>query len=382
MDKAKIAKLEEHQIIQVLDSLEIELPRCIVDVGGNLEAEISTPYVAKGWRSLIIDPQSRCVEALRRKFSNDSNSTVVQCACSNEPGELKLYIGLDGPGSEVSTLNPNSDPWMDQVRSDQFEIVTVKTLTSILEDNDFPSEIGILKIDTESWDYNVLLGLDFAKFKPRVIVTEEYYWDIQSTISKHIYLEDNNYVNVGFVGYNSIWIHRDCGARYSMSVMRDWLVAINRYPSKVQGRPDLLRLMPYLQTSDSFSSPSKLENVLVQAEPLGVMVRGQSETLSVAVTNWLDEPISHLGKNGTPILASYHWLRMSGEVVVWDGVRTPLDRDVNVGAVAKLDIKVTAPVVPGRYILIIDLLDEKVAWFGARGATVARQEVLVIDAVD
>jgi len=379
MNMAAFAKLEERQILQFLDSLEIELPPSIVDVGGNLNAEISAPYVLKGWRSLIIDPQRQCVEALRAKFMLYTNAKIVECACSDAPGELKLFIGVNGPGSEVSTLSTRSDPWMDQVRSDQFEMVTVKTLTSVLEENDFPGDIGVLKIDTESWDYNVLLGLDFSKYKPRVIVTEEYYWDIQGTINKHIYLEDNNYVNLGYIGNNSIWVHRDCGPRHSLSVLRGWLTAIGRYP-KVQGRPDLALLSPDMKLEGRHTRAAELNNVLIQASPLNALGCGQAETLSVAVINWLDTPIRRLKGDGSPIELSYYWLYSSGKAAVGNGVRTPLERDVEAGAAVKQNITVRAPTEPGRYILIIDLFDEHDKWCGDQGGTVARQEVLVVEA--
>ncbi|TCS10431.1 FkbM family methyltransferase [Caulobacter sp. BK020] len=380
MDKAIIEKLEEHQILQFLGSIEIDLPRCIVDVGGNLEAEISSPYVAKGWRSLIVDPQERCVESLRKKFSAHPNASVVQCACSNEPGELKLFIGLDGPGSEVSTLNSTSDPWMDRVRSAQFEMVTVKTLTALLEEQDFPSEIGILKIDTESWDYNVLLGLDLRKFRPKIIVTEEYYWDVQATIGKHTYLDDNDFVNVGFIGYNSIWMDRACGVRHSLSMLRDWLVAVDRYPSAVQGRGELTRLSPYLKAKSLHSSPVRFDNVLVQAEGLDAMICEQSTRLAVTVANFLHEPVGRLGAQGAPIAVSYHWLHMSGKAAVWDGIRTYLDREIGVNQMVKLDIVVRAPDRPGSYLLVVDLLEENVSWFGPRGGISASQAVVVVEA--
>lgn len=65
----------------------------------------------------------------------------------------------------------------------------------------------------------------------------------------------------------------------------------------------------------------------------------------------------------TRVNLSYHWLRPDGETVSWEGQRTPLGADLESGGELELVQAVTAPEVPGRYYLQLDLVRERVAWF-------------------
>jgi len=60
---------------------------------------------------------------------------------------------------------------------------------------------------------------------------------------------------------------------------------------------------------------------------------------------------------------SYHWLNRKGETVVFDGLRTPLPRDLKPGESVDLKAVVQAPAKPGRYILEVTLVQERWAWF-------------------
>ncbi len=65
----------------------------------------------------------------------------------------------------------------------------------------------------------------------------------------------------------------------------------------------------------------------------------------------------------TRVNLSYHWLGPDGETVSWEGQRTPLGADLESGGELELVQAVTAPEVPGRYYLQLDLVRERVAWF-------------------
>ena len=75
------------------------------------------------------------------------------------------------------------------------------------------------------------------------------------------------------------------------------------------------------------------------------------------------------------IAASYHWLDGRGNAIVWDGVRSPLPGVVPPGGRAKLEIAVRAPMPPGRYGFMLDLVAEHRAWFGELGGEPPRAEV-------
>lgn len=68
------------------------------------------------------------------------------------------------------------------------------------------------------------------------------------------------------------------------------------------------------------------------------------------------------------VFVSYHWLR-DERLVVWDGERTRLPRDLRAGSRAPLSVHVATPAEPGSYVLTLTLVHELVAWFEHRGAT-------------
>lgn len=236
-------KSEERLIIQYLESLLGVLSPSIIDVGGNKEAEIATPFASRGWRTLIIEPQGVCVRQLQAKFSHLPNVQIAQAGCSDSQGALRLYHGKDGDGSEVATLSDRSDPWFDEVRSTSHETIHVRLLTDIAAEAGMNPPIGILKIDTESWDYRVLKGFDLERFQPQVIVTEEYLWASDESMAKYELLDAHGYTNVGFAGYNSVWVHRGLGASPAMLRLSPWLLRIGRRPPGL-GSPELLEQIP------------------------------------------------------------------------------------------------------------------------------------------
>ncbi|OIQ07956.1 immune inhibitor A precursor [Moorella thermoacetica] len=64
-----------------------------------------------------------------------------------------------------------------------------------------------------------------------------------------------------------------------------------------------------------------------------------------------------------PVRLSYHWYDSSGNVVIWDGLRTGMPVDVAPGQVVTLSAQVKVPDKPGTYTLKWDLVQEGVTWF-------------------
>ena len=77
------------------------------------------------------------------------------------------------------------------------------------------------------------------------------------------------------------------------------------------------------------------------------------------------------------VFVSYHWFR-DDRLVVWDGERTQLPRDLRAGSRAALAVRVATPVEPGSYVLKLTLVHELVTWFEQRGATMFIQPVTVL----
>lgn len=68
------------------------------------------------------------------------------------------------------------------------------------------------------------------------------------------------------------------------------------------------------------------------------------------------------------VALAYHWLTAAGEPLEWEGLRTPLPADLPPGDVAARELEIATPRAPGSYLLELDALRERVAWFSQRAA--------------
>lgn len=76
------------------------------------------------------------------------------------------------------------------------------------------------------------------------------------------------------------------------------------------------------------------------------------------------------------IFASYHWLDDRGNPIVWDGIRSPLP-PLGPGQASTVNVRVRAPIPPGRYRLAFDLVAERRAWFSELGSAMFEHDVQV-----
>ena len=71
-----------------------------------------------------------------------------------------------------------------------------------------------------------------------------------------------------------------------------------------------------------------------------------------------------------PVHLTYRWLDADGNVVVADGLRTTLGREVTPHDEIALDAQLQFPAAPGRYTLRLDMVHEFVVWFHWKGSPV------------
>ncbi len=131
------------------------------------------------------------------------------------------------------------------------------------------------------------------------------------------------------------------------------------------------------------STFAKLENIVIQ--PLGTllpltsltsMIIGSQVSVSISIINksnqvWLGDVVH-------PIYLSYHWLTISEEMVIYEGIRSPLpETGISAGKSIDTEMIVEAPNQPGVYRLVLTLLQERIGWFEDNGFEAARISVIV-----
>jgi FkbM family methyltransferase len=151
----------------------------IVDVGAHdgISLSHSRGLILAGWRAVLIEPVPALFAKLERTYRGHDNVACLNVACAEAPGVRRLFFGTDGDNGFLSTLCTDENEWFKSARSDRFIEVRADTLKNLLSEAHVPKRFGILSVDTEGMDYEVLCGLDFSAFTPTIIVTEEYDWN-------------------------------------------------------------------------------------------------------------------------------------------------------------------------------------------------------------
>jgi FkbM family methyltransferase len=179
-------------------------PRFLVDVGAHDGVSLSNsrPFLQSGWTGILLEPSPEPFRKLAALYADNDRVTCLNIAASNTQGAQNFYFGTDGAGGFMGTICTDRNAWFDKARSDRAIKVTVDRLTNVLVSNDCLADFGLLLIDTEGMDYECLLGLDFDKFRPRVIITEEY--EPKNAVKFEL-LEQRGYRLVKRIGCNTIW---------------------------------------------------------------------------------------------------------------------------------------------------------------------------------
>lgn len=146
------------------------------------------------------------------------------------------------------------------------------------------------------------------------------------------------------------------------------------------------RMLDYLRTGEVFPEPPtpreaehygseklRYAGTAVIKQLLGGLRAGMPEKLRIAISNHMTSTWEN--SESTPINASYHWLNEQGDIVHFDGVRTPLPGVVGPGESLEIDLNVIPPSQAGRYQLQLTLVHEGVCWFEEQGFTMTTYPV-------
>jgi FkbM family methyltransferase len=178
-----------------------DTPKVVVDVGANdgFYGSNSFPFVARGWRAVLIEPHPVAFARLQKRFARASRVTCLNVACAESSGKRPLYLGTD---PSLSTLCTDPDLLSQRGRTDKTVLVPMETLADVLSARQIPHDFGVLSIDTEGMDYEVLLGLQCPVWRPRLIITEDYK---PKEAAKADYLNENGYRLRARIFGNTIW---------------------------------------------------------------------------------------------------------------------------------------------------------------------------------
>ncbi|GJM30476.1 MAG: hypothetical protein DHS20C17_31110 [Cyclobacteriaceae bacterium] len=150
--------------------------RVALDVGAHC-GDVSRQLAETGFVVHAFEPNTKIQDNLKNKLENLGNCTIHNYALgsNNENASLIIYDNLpysrthNDPSLLSSLLNREL---LSLQKSEHIEVV-VETISNLVENKELPSNIGLLKIDTEGYDLEVIKGM--GELRPSIVVAE--YWD-------------------------------------------------------------------------------------------------------------------------------------------------------------------------------------------------------------
>ena len=140
-----------------------------VDVGGGhpVADNVSFWFYLKGWRGLVVEPQQALADTYAHVRPRDH---TVSCLAGRAEGEIEFHV-VDKLHGFSTTVRENA------AGAGQFGVdyTTVKkpvrTLAALCAEAGL-TRIDFLKIDVEGAEADVIAGMDFKRWRPRVVLVE------------------------------------------------------------------------------------------------------------------------------------------------------------------------------------------------------------------
>jgi FkbM family methyltransferase len=135
-----------------------------------------------GWNGVLVEPLKDHFESLKQNYSNSEGLIFENVAITEESGTRKINriptkvvndndLPNWGLGASSFYTDRNALEW-DEIKPHIVrEEVDCLTLPELLNKHNI-TEIDVLQIDAEGYDYHILKQLDFDKFHPYIINLE------------------------------------------------------------------------------------------------------------------------------------------------------------------------------------------------------------------
>ena len=140
-----------------------------IDVGCFHPLDRNNTYLLylNNWRGINIDVSQFSIDLFNFLRPDDYN---IKCAVSEKEQIVKIFFQKEL--SQLSTIDEDQAKkvFQGKIRSKEIQAYT---LNQIIEKSKYHNkEIDLLDIDAEGADFKVLLGLNFEKYKPKLICVE------------------------------------------------------------------------------------------------------------------------------------------------------------------------------------------------------------------
>ena len=199
-----------------------------VDVGANDPTSIMSQSHhledTLNWSGVLVEPNPQLASQCRSKRSN---SKTFECACIDKDNHANLILFIPLKNGKEMDLHAGIDKNIDDFNYKEHKEVSVeaRTLNSILAEVNAP-EIDLLSVDVEGAELQVLQGLNFNKYKPKLILLE----DKHLYLTKHHFLKKHGYKLIKRTGFN-FWYAPNGAKRMPQSFNEKFKIVKRMYAS-------------------------------------------------------------------------------------------------------------------------------------------------------
>lgn len=164
-----ISYAQNQEDIVLARALDPGHPGFYVDVGAGdpVFDSVTKLFYDRGWHGINVEPHAASFSRLEAERPRDVN---LRAGLAAEAGHRPFFESASHPGS--STFSPRV---AEALPFEDLELRTVEVVVTTLEavcSRHAPGEIDFLKIDAEGMEREVILGGDWRRFRPRVLVVE------------------------------------------------------------------------------------------------------------------------------------------------------------------------------------------------------------------
>jgi hypothetical protein len=159
----------------------------------------------KGYKGINIDLDRDKIDKFNYHRPEDYN---VVAALSSSKNKLKLLRYAGRATNRIVDLESiKTESIIGEIPIDE-EIIETCTMTEVIDASPFTNyEIHYLNVDCEGHDLDVLMGLDFSRYAPKVVSVEVHSEPSQDVIQE--FLVAQGYLLVGMTDGNKIFVSKD-----------------------------------------------------------------------------------------------------------------------------------------------------------------------------
>jgi FkbM family methyltransferase len=170
MSTTTISYAQRYEDMHLLRAFGEQASGFYIDIGAGhpVHDNVSFAFYLRGWRGVTVEPNpwlAQLSEAVRPRDGR------VQSLVGEKPGAATFYLVEDFHGLSTTIEGHARAAQTEFGKRSQALTAPVTTLQALCEQH-APATIDFLKIDVEGAEREVLLGGDWRRFRPKVVIAE------------------------------------------------------------------------------------------------------------------------------------------------------------------------------------------------------------------